>query len=880
MNKKIIKILVASPGDTNGERESCVRVFEELNQGIGEKYGFLIEKRMWEYNTRPSFGNYSQEIVSEQLGSDYHVFVGIMNNKFGTETKKAGSGTEEEFNNAYDRIVKKEAVEIMFYFNDELPSRKSEINTSELDKIDAFKKKVSDLGTYHWTYNGVLDFERTFRRQLTDFLLKSEGLIKKETTKSNVQFEVLRAKFKERLNKALKAFSSQPIIWLEPILSNTNEISQNPDENFTKRINISELIDNPASFIINAPPQFGMTCLAHHLVWEAWEKGDFWLYLDSDETKSHNIHKAAIREAEALGMKISDVKAIILDSWNNYEIDSLKKLKTLSDSYKDIPLIVMHRVEDAKFLNEKHDIKIERIFVTLFLLALPREQIRKAVSEYNRVREIGAEDKVLTKVVSDLEVLNIHRTAMNCFTLLKVAEKYFDDSPINRTAMIEKVLDVLFNTDSLPRYKTKPDLKDCEYILGKYCEKMIRNKKYSFTRDELIKELKSYCENQKIDLEIEIVFDILIANNIIIKHDIDFGFRAAFWVYYFAARRMHSDPSFAQFIFTSKNYIACPEIIEFYTGIDRSKLDAIEILTKDIKQTCDIVNSKVRLTGDMDIFSQIHWRPTEQQIEAVQNQLSESVLNSGLPDSIKDKFADRTYNQLRPYNQSIQAFFEEYSLHNLIQNIRASARALRNSDYVKPEAKQEILNEILRSWEQISNVLIALTPILAANGEAGFDGAGWHLDLVDDWGATVEIRTNRIIQANMTNVVGMFKEDIYSSKIAPLLYEQFEKENDARRKHKIALLLIFCRPREWRKQIQNYIVSLHKNSFYLYDTHNALLSKYNFDFITDEERREISLLVKMCFAKHEFGSKNPTPSEMAKVKISKPKTEDNHDTEN
>lgn len=114
MEKKVIKILVASPGDTKGERESCVRVFEELNKGIGEKYGFIIEKRMWEFNTRPSVGDYSQAVVSGQLGNDYHVFVGIMNNKFGTETKKAGSGTEEEFNNAYERIVKKEAVEIMF----------------------------------------------------------------------------------------------------------------------------------------------------------------------------------------------------------------------------------------------------------------------------------------------------------------------------------------------------------------------------------------------------------------------------------------------------------------------------------------------------------------------------------------------------------------------------------------------------------------------------------------------------------------------------------------------------------------------------------------------------------------------------------------------
>jgi hypothetical protein len=871
MDKKVIKILVASPSDTKDERESCLRVFIELNKGIGDKHGFVIEQRMWENNTRPSFGNYSQEVVSEQLGNDYQIFVGIMNNKFGTETKKAGSGTEEEFNNAYNRLVNKEPVEIMFYFND-APVRKSELNTDELNKITTFKKKVSDLGGYHWTYNGVQDFEKTLREQLTDYLLKSFGQPRNETTKGNVQFEILRAKFKERLDKALQAFSSQPIIWLEPILSNTNEISQNPDENYTKRINISDLIEKPDSFIINAPPQFGMTCLAHHMVSEAWGKGDLWLYLDSDETKSHNIHKAAVREAESLGMKINDVKAIVLDSWNNYEIDSLKKLKNLSDSYKDLPLIVMHRIEDSKFLKEKHDIKIERVFHQLFLLALPRTQIRKAVAEYNRVKEIGAEDKVLSKVVSDMEVLNIHRTAMNCFTLLKVAEKYFDESPINRTDMIEKVLFVLFNLDTLPTYKTKPDLKDCEYVLGRYCEKMIRNQNYSFTRDEFIKQLQSYCEEKLIDLEVEVVFDILIANNIIVKHDIDFGFRAAFWIYYFAARRMHSDHEFAKYIFTSKNYISCPEIIEFYTGIDRSKLDALEILTKDIKETCDIVSSKVRLTGDLDIFSQIRWQPTEQQIESAQHKVSESVLNSGLPDNIKDQHADRGYNQLRPYNQSIQAFFEEYSLHNLMQNIRASSRALRNSDYVEPEPKREILSEILRSWEQISNVLLALTPILAANGQAGFDGQNFNLR--GDFGDTFEKRVNTLIQVNMTNVVGFFKEDIYSNKIAPLLFEQFGKETDVRKKHKIALLLIFTRPRKWKKEIENYIVSLQKNSFYLYDTYNALLSKYNYDFTTTEERNEISFLIKMCFAKHEFGSKKPGLHEIKKIQLTKPKNAD------
>lgn len=872
MEKKIYKCLVASPSDTKEEREICKRIFEELNKSIGESFCFVIESRMWEDNTRPAFGTYSQAVVSEQLGHDYNIFVGIMNNKFGTETKKAGSGTEEEFNNAYNRIIKKESVEIMFYFNDE-PIKKSEIIPEEVNKVNAFKKKVGDLGGYHWTYNGSKEFENLFRAHLTDYFLKLYQSEKNSSTKVNVHHEILKAKFQERLNNALQVFTSQPIIWVEPILSNTNEISQNPDENYTKRVEISTIIHNPESLIIIAPPQFGLTCLAYHMVSKAWEEGDLWLYLDSHKTKSHNIHNAAIREAESLGLKISDVKVIILDSWNSYEIDNFKKLKNLCDSYKDITIIVMHTIEDSKFLKEFNDVKIERPFKHLYLLALPRTQIRKVVSEYNKVKEIGIEDTVLTKVITDLEVLNIHRTPMNCLTLLKVAEKYFDESPINRTDMIEKVLFILFNMDGIPRYRTKPDLKDCEFVLSRYCEKMIRSDRYNFSRDEFVKELKRYCQEKLIDLEVDVVFDVLILNHIIVKHEFDYCFRSSFWVYYFAAKRMHNDTEFASYIFSSKKYISFPEIIEFYTGIDRNKLDALEILTKDIKETCDIVNAKVRLTGDMNIFSQIRWQPTEEEIQTAQNQLSENVINSGLPDNIKDQHADRSYNQIRPYNQSIQAFFAEYSLHNLMQNVRASSRALRNSDYVNPEAKREILKEILRSWEQISNVLLALTPILADKGQAGFDGHSFALQ--GDFGENFETRLNRIIQVNLTNVVGFFKDDIYSSKIAPLLYEHLNNETNSNKKHQLALLLIFCRPREWRKQVQNYIVSLNKNSFYLYDIHNALLARYNYDFIAEDDMREILLLAKMCYAKHEFGTKNPTPNELAKLKLSRPNSPNN-----
>jgi len=861
---KIYKCFIASPGDTNLEREICEKVFAEINQGIGNTFNFRIESLKWEKNSRPSFGEYSQGIINEQLGDNYQIFIGIMYKKFGTPTKVAGSGTEEEFYLAYNKITNKEKIEIMFYFNDESPSKLSDINPSELEKINSFKRKIAELGGYYWNYKGSTEFESYLRSHLHNFFLKEF----KTSEFSKVELKdpikaTLGKIFKDRLDKALCVFSTQPIIWVEPILSTTNEISENPDENYNNRIKVQELIENPKSIIIKAPPQFGLTSLAHYLVKEAWEKSQLWIYLDAEKFKVHNIHNAVNNELKALGQDLKDVKCIILDSWNSYEINSFKKLKSLSDAHPDLPIYVMQTIDDSKFLNDPEHVQIDREFEMLHLLALPRTQIRKVVCEYNKAKGIGEEDVVLAKVVSDLDTLNIHRTPLNCLTLLKVSEKHFDESPVNRTNMLEMVLFVLFNLDSIPTYKIKPDLKDCEYILGRFCENLIKNGSYEFSREKFLNDLNSFCEDKLIDLEVEVVFDVLTANNIIIKRELNFTFRASYWIFYFAAKRMHNDKDFAEYIFSSKKYISFPEIIEFYTGIDRNRSDALKILTNDLANTAERVQSKVGLPENMNPLTLIHWKPTEDQIERVKQEISNNVINSGLPESLKDQHADRSYNQIKPYDQSIKTIFEDYSVAVLMQKIKASSRALRNSDYVEPALKRELLSEILRGWEQLSKVLFALTPVLATRGQASVEGTVFYLS--GDFGNTIEDKVKMIIQVNPTNVVAMFKEDIYSSKIGPLLYDQFLKETNALKKHQLALLLIFTRPRDWKKHIEAYISSIHKNSFYLYDLVNSLRARYKFDFASVQELKEIEYLLKMGLAKHEFGDKKPGMDKIVRI---------------
>ena len=132
--------------------------------------------------------------------------------------------------------------------------------------------------------------------------------------------------------------------------------------------------------------------------------------------------------------------------------------------------------------------------------------------------------------------------------------------------------------------------------------------------------------------------------------------------------------------------------MEFYTGIDRNRDDALEILHKDITDTCRVVIERLNIPNTINPYKYAVWRPTIEHIQRVQQEIGENVLASGLPVEIKDHYSDTTYNQIRPFNQtiSIHNFFEEYQLHSfLIGFIK---------DFDEGLAEVERLLPYLNSW--------------------------------------------------------------------------------------------------------------------------------------------------------------------------------------
>lgn len=701
-----------------------------------------------------------------------------------------------------------------------------------------------------------------------DFSNTDDGIIvvkREEQFGSYGQKAEISRTLKKRLNDSLKSFSSQPIVWVEPVISRNNGLSRNLDHSRKGQINISDFLSNPKSSIISAPPQFGLTCLGHYIAKEAWNLHSFlWLYLDSNNIKSsHRLERAINRELEALGVQEQKMNGIILDSWKSFDNESIKTLAKLCALYKNLPIIILQTVDDSKFSIESDKINIDREFENLRLLALPRGHIRKVVAAYNEEKHIGEEDRVVSKVVSDLEVLNIHRTPLNCLTLLKVSEKYFDESPVNRTKMLEMVLFLLFNMDELPTYRARPDLKDCEYVLGRFCEKMIRQNSTLFSRDDFLTDLSEFCSEKLIDLEVDVVFDVLYANQIIIKRENQYCFRFSYWIYYFAAQRMHHSPIFAEYIFKDKRYASFPEIIEFYTGIDRRREDALKILLDDVHELCNIVYEKVGLPQNMNPYRLIKWAKTEKSFQDMQREITENVLNSNLPDSVKDRYADRNYNQLKPYDQNLNVIFHKYSLVLLMQSIKAASRALRNSDYANPTIKEKLIGEIMRSWEQLSNVFVALAPLLAVRGQAHFEGA--NVILWGEFGETIEERLKNILISVPSNVVGQFRGDLFSHKMGPLLYKHLEVEKNDLSKHEIFMMLVQERPRHWKTKLEDYIVSLSDSDFFLSDIFLELCSQYQYSFASSGELGEMKFLIKMIIAKHELGEKKPKMDKILRI---------------
>jgi HEAT repeat protein len=169
--KRIMRIVVASPGDVQAERDTVPAVIDELNRGMAAERDLRLELYRWEADAYPGFHPAGpQGLIDPILRiEDCDILIGIFWKRFGTPTTDAQSGTEHEILCAFEAWRRNHRPHIMVYFNQQEYELKSNEETDQREQVLNFKRRFPKEGLW-WEYKGETQFERLVRNHLTQFI--------------------------------------------------------------------------------------------------------------------------------------------------------------------------------------------------------------------------------------------------------------------------------------------------------------------------------------------------------------------------------------------------------------------------------------------------------------------------------------------------------------------------------------------------------------------------------------------------------------------------------------------------------------------------------------------------------------------------------------
>lgn len=674
--------------------------------------------------------------------------------------------------------------------------------------------------------------------------------------------DVARRYFSEGLSRALCTFGREKgSHWIDPEIFDCPETERGRPS--TKKYSLEDLISQPESFMLAAPPQYGLSCVGWQICLAGLVGDSLWLRVDLATTKQHDVRQELNALLATFGGSKEHVVGVVIDSWNSGLNKAYKCIEVIIREFPGSKIVVLASEFSPRLRTVGESIG-GKSFRSFYLWALKRQALRGMVSSYCEENDIDVNvETVFNQVLHDLDALNLPRTALNCLTLLLVSGAE-SESIVNRAEVIRRVLIIVFQSPAALTYRSRADLKDCEHLLGNFCESIVKGDDQLFTREDFVRNGEKFCRRMLVDVDVSGVLDLLLEYSIIVRFGAKLGFRFSYWVYYFAAARMHHDADFRNYIFTDMQYTRFPEVIEFYTGIDRCRTDALVSLNEDLEKLQSSVGSKTNISSPSMLYSFFRWTARQLGEEKMLKFLEEDVLNSSLPQSVKDDFVDRSYDPSRPYDQRIRSLLNSYSFDNLCAGLRASARALRNSDYVAPQEKEKLLNTLLRCWEQVQSVLVLISPILAEQGKADFDGTRF---VVDEELRSEDGAVSRIWNVIPFNVLKWFGPDLASAKVGPLLFGRLVAETDPLRKHNVALLVAAIRPKRWQAEIGKYVTTVDKDSFYLYDLFTFLVGEYRYEYLDDTTRESVGEMAKIIFSKHLHNTDKPSANMLSKIDL-------------
>jgi len=192
---KVIKVMIAAPGDILGERESIRHILQEWNYAHAEDKNIVLMPVGWESHATPSVGDRPQAIINKQVLASCDLLAAVFWNRLGTPTGKAISGTVEEIEKHVK--AKKPA---MIYFS-LAPVQAGIIDKEQFEALQVFKEEMSKRGLYA-EYKTSEEFREKFSRHLAQTVNRYFASKKNGNVQSHEEWTAAPLKLPEISNRA------------------------------------------------------------------------------------------------------------------------------------------------------------------------------------------------------------------------------------------------------------------------------------------------------------------------------------------------------------------------------------------------------------------------------------------------------------------------------------------------------------------------------------------------------------------------------------------------------------------------------------------------------------------------------------------------------
>jgi hypothetical protein len=157
---KVFKVLIASPGDVDEERQAIPEVISRWNDSNSEPNKVVLLPVKWETHSAPLLGGRPQSVVNNQVVMSCDMAIGVFWTRLGSPTGVSESGTAEEIEWFIDNNKP-----VMVYFS----SRNIDPTKLDIDQYKAlkeFKEKMQKIGLTG-AYTSLTDLKEKLLNQIS-----------------------------------------------------------------------------------------------------------------------------------------------------------------------------------------------------------------------------------------------------------------------------------------------------------------------------------------------------------------------------------------------------------------------------------------------------------------------------------------------------------------------------------------------------------------------------------------------------------------------------------------------------------------------------------------------------------------------------------------